>query len=308
MHAVDVVHTVFRYMTLMQADRLLTMLEQFAMLTASLGHDIGHVGLNNGFLTEAQHDLAIRYNDRSPLENMHCCELFGILAQSKVNIFACTSPEQYRDVRKNMIDAILHTDIQQHHGMVRDLEVLYEMHSKVFEANTNGMITEQEIEILATNESRKLVLRVILHAADTSNPCKPWRIAHDWAHRILDECAMQGDQEKKLGFPVQMLNDRDKVNRPNSQIGFIEFIITPLVVAEVKIFPSWCESSIMLEQNLRTWERLYTETSTLAEGEREKLSQRVQRTCALLTAVQPRAMQSHPTGKHDRRPRRMSLG
>ena len=27
----------------------------------------------------------------------------------------------------------------------------------------------------------------------------------------------QGDMEKEKGIPVQMLNDRDKVNRPNSQ-------------------------------------------------------------------------------------------
>merc|ERR1719262_1383765 len=99
MHAVDVVHTVFRYMTLMQADRLFSMLEQFAMLT------------------EAQHDLAIRYNDKSPLENMHCCKLFEILAQPHVNVFSSCAQEQYRDVRKLAIDVVLHTDITQHPAM-----------------------------------------------------------------------------------------------------------------------------------------------------------------------------------------------
>ena len=37
---------------------------------AALGHDIGHPGVNNGFLSEVGHELAMQYNDRSPLENM----------------------------------------------------------------------------------------------------------------------------------------------------------------------------------------------------------------------------------------------
>merc|ERR1712203_835284 len=92
-----------------------------------------------------------------------------------------------------------------------------------------------------------------------------------------DEYANQGDKEKKLGIPVQVLNDRDKVNRPNSQIGFIEFIITPLVVAEVKIFPSWREASMMLESDLHNWEQLWIEESNPSEVEREKVKERVQK-------------------------------
>lgn len=32
---------------------------------------------------------------------------------------------------------------------------------------------------------------------------------------------LQGDMEKERGIPVQMLNDREKVNRPNSQVGMM---------------------------------------------------------------------------------------
>eukprot|EP00971_Amphidinium_carterae_P220913 4386090-Amphidinium_carterae.2 len=60
---------------------------------------------------------------------------------------------------------------------------------------------------------------------------KPWALCEKLAHLCLDEFFAQGDLEKEAGLPVQMLNDRDKVNRPNSQVGFIEFVITPLVEA-----------------------------------------------------------------------------
>merc|ERR1719440_452670 len=106
----------------------------------------------------------------------------------------------------------------------------------------------------------------LLHSADISNPCKPWRICASWARAVLDEFFAQGDQEKALGIPVQMLNDRDKVNRPNSQIGFIEFIVAPLVAAEVKLFPSWYETSVLLEANLRGWERAWITESSPPEA------------------------------------------
>merc|ERR1711933_619474 len=213
---------------------------------------------------------------------MHCCKLFEILAQPGVNVFSSVSSNQYWDVRKTIIDVILHTDITQHFAMVRELELLYEINSKIFE-NSTGTLTEQEIEVLTTVEHKKLVLEMILHAADVSNPTKPWNICLAWAHRVLDEYANQGDQEKKLGIPVQMLNDREKVNRPHSQIGFIEFIIAPFMAAEVKIFPSWYEASDLLDHNLHTWEQLWIQESNPSEAERTKVNERVHKISMLLS-------------------------
>jgi hypothetical protein len=174
-----------------------------------------------------------------------------------------------------------------HVPMVNQLELLYEMNSKVFENSVPNSLTEEEIALLSSVDSKKLTMKVLLHAADTSNPTKPWNIAYEWAWRVLDEYANQGDQEKKLGIQVQMLNDREKVNRPTSQIGFIEFIIVPLVVAEVKIFPSWCEASVLLEHNLHVWERLWLEESNPSEEEREKVKERVQKICTRLGDGRP---------------------
>merc|ERR1719163_582964 len=166
-------------MNLMEARLLFSMLEQFSMLIAALAHDVGHPGLNNPFLTEVQHELAVRYNDRSPLENMHCCKLFEIFANMpNCQLFSNLQSEQYREARKLIIEVILHTDIIQHAVMVKELELLYEMNSKVFEGNVGTQITEREIEVLS--ENRKLVAKVVIHAADISNQCKPWVICQAW--------------------------------------------------------------------------------------------------------------------------------
>jgi high affinity cGMP-specific 3',5'-cyclic phosphodiesterase 9 len=50
----------------------LSMVEKFSMILAAIGHDMDHPGLNNAYQINALTELAITYNDSSPLENHHC--------------------------------------------------------------------------------------------------------------------------------------------------------------------------------------------------------------------------------------------
>merc|ERR1719161_2824832 len=134
-----------------------------------------------------------------------------------------------------------------------------------------------ESEIFQNPDNKKMVLNLLLHAADISNPCKPWRTCRAWALRVLEEFFAQGDQEKALGIPVQMLNDREKVNKPNSQIGFIEFIVVPLFTAEVKLFPTLYELSDNLASNCQRWEEIWEAESSPSQAEIEKVRNRVQK-------------------------------
>lgn len=87
----------------------LSKLDLFTMLASALCHDLDHPGYNNVYqvaavtgphnravlllLTlafspnftqiNAKTDLALRYNDISPLENHHCAVAFGILSKVK---------------------------------------------------------------------------------------------------------------------------------------------------------------------------------------------------------------------------------
>jgi hypothetical protein len=70
-------------------------------------------------------------------------------------------------------------------------------------------------------------MSLLLHAADISHPGKPWRFHKKFADTILDEFFLQGDEEAKLGLPFSPLCDRHAVLIPESQIGFIEFIVEP---------------------------------------------------------------------------------
>lgn len=50
-----------------------------------------------------------------------------------------------------------------------------------------------------------------------------------------------------------MLNDRDKVSIPNSQVGFIEFVVAPLMVSTVKLFPPLFELTRNIHSNVCYW-------------------------------------------------------
>jgi len=50
-----------------------------AGLLACVLCDIAHPGVNNSFLIAMRHTKAIRYNDKSVLENHHCAIAFKLL-------------------------------------------------------------------------------------------------------------------------------------------------------------------------------------------------------------------------------------
>ena len=47
----------------------------------------------------ARTEIAVRYNDISPLENHHCAISFKILSQPECNIFANCTPEVFKQIR-----------------------------------------------------------------------------------------------------------------------------------------------------------------------------------------------------------------
>lgn len=283
-HAVDVTHFVYRALLRLRGEQLFSQLERFALLVAATCHDLGHPGWNNSFLIETAHELALRYNDKSPLENMHCAKLFELAGRPKTSIFGLLVKQHFSDVRKTVIQAILHTDNTHHSKMVRDVQVLYEMNSDVLNdlrlacsEHAAAFPTKEAAECYRKPDTKTMLLNFILHFADLSNSMKPFRICRIWAWKVLDEFFAQGDEEKRLGLPVQALNDRDKVNRPFSQVGFIEFLVSPLLHAAVRVLPPLHDHVDQLLTNVTTWNQVWlAETKPPpSEAEQQTLAERV---------------------------------
>merc|ERR1740121_453150 len=134
--------------------------------------------------------------------------------------------------------------------MIKELGMLYQMNSEAFDNMDPG-------PAINSHTTMQLVLNMLIHGADIGNPMKPWEICRRLAYLCIDEFFAQGDLEKAAGMPVQMLNDCEKVNRPNSQVGFIEFVIAPMVTSMVQVFPQLDSLCDYLGQNIQHWSEVW---------------------------------------------------
>jgi hypothetical protein len=219
---------------------------------------------------------------------MHCARLFQIVTDPEANVFSKLEKDLYKEMRKALIEAILHTDITKHFEMVKDLNILYQMHSDDFE----GMRVEPAVDkasaihaILAEQKYTQLMLNTFLHGADVGNPMKPWELCETLGHLCLDEFFAQGDKEKELGIPVQMLNDRDKVSRPNSQVGFIEFVIAPMAEGMVHLFPALDDLADNMGYNGQRWAEIWVEQTKPDEEASAKVRARMAKMAGKMSAV-----------------------
>jgi hypothetical protein len=81
-------------------------------------------------------------------------------------------------------------------------------------------------------------MEILLHCADISNPYKPFQICAKWADLVSQEFFSQGDKERELGIDISPMMDRNSSNLNNMQIGFIEFVVSPLISSESSLSPS----------------------------------------------------------------------
>jgi len=275
-HAIDVTHCVFRFLQINACDAYLSSTERFGLLVSAICHDVGHPGLNNSFLIETSHELALRYNDKSPLENMHCAQLFEFVNLPNCSIFARLSKSHYQEVRKVCIEAILCTDNVQHFNLIKEVQMLYEVNSEILDASRevyheeDEFPTKEAVECYRLPESHKLLVKLTLHLADISNSMKPFRISRIWAWQVLEEFFLQGDMERRLGVPVQALHDREKVNRSFSQLGFIEFLVSPLLYSVVKVLPPMQKMADLMLANMKTWHNSWLTDTKLPPTDAEK--------------------------------------
>ena len=256
MHGSDVTHSVYIFFTHSNAEKIAktNVLDLLSIIIAALGHDIGHPGLNNTFLINDSTDMAITYNDISVLENFHASTLFKTLRKSENNIFEKLSSIDYKIIRKRIISEILSTDMA-NHGKVISL-----IKSKI-SLNENN---EYKLNLLSGNEQTKndeqqCLLDFMLHLADLAHNAKIFNISIQWVELLSEEFWRQGDLEKERKLPVSFLCDRDDVNIPKSQTGFISGFVIPNYECLVTIFPTLKFTLDNANENLKEWKKLLDE-------------------------------------------------
>ncbi|KAM6447420.1 high affinity cGMP-specific 3',5'-cyclic phosphodiesterase 9A isoform 7-T7 [Liasis olivaceus] len=233
------------------------------LMTASVCHDLDHPGYNNTYQINARTELAVRYNDISPLENHHCAVAFQILAQPECNIFSSVDKEQFKRIRQGIITLILATDMARHAEILDSFKEILDK----FDYSNEEHVTQRAhcfkliildlvlISLLTFHNKVEEALAdktkishckllcccqlkmILIKCCDISNEVRPMEVAEPWVDCLLEEYFMQSDREKSEGLPVAPFMDRDKVTKPTAQIGFLKFVLIPMFETVTKLFP-----------------------------------------------------------------------
>uniref|UniRef100_A0A672ZF37 High affinity cGMP-specific 3',5'-cyclic phosphodiesterase 9A n=1 Tax=Sphaeramia orbicularis TaxID=375764 RepID=A0A672ZF37_9TELE len=172
-HCFCVTQMMYSMIWLCSLQEKFTQVDILILMTAAVCHDLDHPGFNNTYQINARTELAVRYNDISPLENHHCAVAFQIFSQPDCNIFSNFDPEAFKQIRQGTITLILATD------MARHGEILDSFKQKV---DNFDYTDEEHITCL------KMVL---IKCCDISNEVRPMEVAEPWVDCLLEEYFMQ---------------------------------------------------------------------------------------------------------------------
>lgn len=188
--------------------------------------------------------------DNSVLENFHVAQAFKTMLQNEENnILSELTLQEFRIVRRRIIECIVATDMVNHNKHLNILKSKIEILNIENGNNVNKLIVPEDEN--KTFDNQQLILNSLVHLSDLSNPYKPKKISLQWTDLVFKEFFNQGDLEKKSSLPVSLLCDRETTNVSKSQIGFINFVVKPLFNCVMSLAPEIKPYQENLDSNLK---------------------------------------------------------
>lgn len=251
-HVSNVLQSMYVLLTKGLGPRLAGDHEIAAGLLSAIIHDYEHKGVNNDFLIRFQDDLALKYNDRSPLENHHVAAAFEVMVTKPHDIFKQCDPEVFISIRKCVIEMVLATDMKIHFDVLGRFKQIEE---KVREGVEDLM-----------PEDVSLALQVCLKCADIGHCYCESNVHLRWVQKLEQEFFAQGDREEEFGAVAKSpLMDREKAGITKSQVGFFKIVVVPLFASFCKAFPSAEPMLSSLNRNLELWAKVEEEQLEISE-------------------------------------------
>lgn len=254
-HAFNVAQTMFWMITQGHMNRILSDLENLALLVGCLCHDLDHRGTNNQFQIKTMSPLAQLYST-SVMEHHHFDQSVMIINTKGNEIFLNLTQEQYEQAIKFLEHAILATD----------LALYFKYRGEFFGIVETGKIDwEQE-------RHRDLLRSMMMTACDVSAITKPWEVQRKVAVLVASEFFEQGDIEKKeLKITPMDMMDRDKEDQlPTMQVGFIDAVCLPVYQALSKVNVKLKPLQDGVDNNRMNWQRLAEQRSKRNADEQSK--------------------------------------
>ncbi|KAJ0118308.1 hypothetical protein J7T55_009091 [Diaporthe amygdali] len=221
-------------------EALLTPFEALTLLITAIGHDVGHPGVNNGFLVTLNAPLAQLYNDRSVLESFHCAAFSQILRRHWPSAF------EDRKMRSLMISSILATDMGLHFDYMKKLADLKEKLSA--NESTEGWNSRM------VEEQKGLACALLIKCADICNVARKHETALQWMDILADEFARQRSMEKELEIQTSLMAPplTERASQFRSQLNFMNMFAIPLFQGVADVLPNmrYCVAELTTNSEL----------------------------------------------------------
>ncbi|KAI1646147.1 3',5'-cyclic-nucleotide phosphodiesterase regA [Daldinia loculata] len=253
--------------------------EALTLLVGAIGHDVGHPGVNNGFLTVLNAPLAQLYNDRSVLESFHCAAYSQILRRYWPKVFEDTK------MRTLMISSILATDMGVHFDYMTKLENLEKELKKEPIENWSGKTIDKQTTLICC---------LIIKCADISNVARKYEAALQWMYILCDEFSRQATMENDIGIQSSLISrpKKDFLSLAQAQIKFMEIFAIPLFQGIADVLPTMQYTVDELETNRALFEKTVQEIPLMEEEHRRIFTEGVLSPRALGLAIQAEGVEN----------------
>lgn len=239
-HAISVLQFVHLITNKIMAKKYLSGYELFGLFIAALVHDIDHPGHTNIFEINNRSHLALKYNDKSVLENHHCSLAFFLIHSKDIQLLKNLNHTDFSIVREMIVECILSTDMKHHVGMIKDLEVKY----------YNGWDWNLSADKI-------FLAKILIHIADLSNQVRPFDVSYEGSVALRREFAEQVSKEEELKLPtLNYMRLSDDKSFYSSEHFFSSNTVKPMLNIMVEIFPELMEYYTNLDFNITKWKEL----------------------------------------------------
>eukprot|EP00899_Mesostigma_viride_P006925 jgi/Mesvir1/16233/Mv08486-RA.2 len=205
-HIADVTGCLFHLLTESGVSKHLRRIDQLAAICAALVHDYKHPGVSNDFIQKMGGELAMRYNDRSALENFHLSEAFSLLTNKECHFLKHMGTMAYAEIRHIMIEMVLATDLKRHFALLDKFK------TRLLTLSEKPWDSESESD-------RLLLLRMAIKVSDLGHTCKALPLHQQWTALIVEEFYTQGDAERAAQVDISPFMDRTNNCVPKAQVG-----------------------------------------------------------------------------------------
>lgn len=160
-------------------------LQTFGLLIAALGHDVGHPGVTNAFMTKYCSPTSLIYNGQSVLELYHSSvfinKILCINWPTLLSIHTDPSSTSSPTMRQFIISCILATDMAEHFEYIGKISQ--------FQKHLDSSLKEK---------TAQLISNLLIKCADISNVTRPLRVSAQWALVLSREFEEVATLERKL--------------------------------------------------------------------------------------------------------------